>query len=91
MLTAPPATPPRNIRAWVVWGTAAIFVVYNYIQQVVPGVIASDLARDFHVNAGVLGSLAACFFYAYAVLQIPVGLAVDRWGPRPAALPRWPA
>jgi len=45
-------------------------------------VIASDLARDFHVNAGALGGLAAYFFYAYAVLQIPVGLAVDRFGPR---------
>ena len=82
MLTAPSAAPPRSLRAWAVWGAAALFVVYNYIQQVVPGVIASDLARDFRVKAGALGNLAACFFYAYAALQIPVGLAVDRWGPR---------
>ena len=82
MLSAPPAAPARPCRAWLVWGTAAVFVVYNYIQQVVPGVITGDLARDFHVNAGALGALAAYFFYAYAVLQIPVGLAVDRFGPR---------
>ena len=82
MLSAPQAAPPQHFRAWPVWGTAALFVVYNYIQQVVPGVIASDLARDFRVNAGALGGLAAWFFYAYAALQIPVGLAVDRFGPR---------
>ncbi len=82
MLSGAPAAPARTIRAWLVWGTAAIFVVYNYIQQVVPGLITADLARDFHVNAGALGALAAYFFYAYAVLQIPVGLAVDRFGPR---------
>jgi sugar phosphate permease len=82
MLTAPPARPALHLRAWLVWGTAAVFVIYNYIQQVVPGLITADLARDFHVNAGALGALAAYFFYAYAVLQIPVGLAVDRFGPR---------
>jgi len=82
MLNPPPAAAPQPLRVWIVWGTAALFVVYNYIQQVVPGVIASDLARDFHVNAGALGGLAAYFFYAYAALQIPVGLAVDRFGPR---------
>ena len=82
MLNVLPATPSAGWRAWLVWGIAALFVVYNYIQQVVPGVIATDLARDFHVNAAALGGLAAWFFYAYAVLQIPVGLAVDRFGPR---------
>ena len=82
MLTAPQATLPQNFRRWIVWGTAALFVVYNYIQQVVPGSMASDLARDFHVSAGARGSLAANIFYAYAALQIPVGLAVDRFGPR---------
>ena len=82
MLTAPSTQPLRPGRAWAVWGVAALFVVYNYLQQVAPGVLADDLARDFRVSAVALGHLAACFFYAYAILQIPVGLAVDRWGPR---------
>ena len=68
-------------RRWVVWGLSALFVVYNYLQQVVPGIVAPDLQREFHVGAGELGSIAALFFYAYALLQIPVGLTVDRFGP----------
>lgn len=74
------------LRAWLVWGLSALFVVYNYLQQVVPGIIAPDLLREFHVGAGELGSIAALFFYAYALLQLPVGLTLDRYGPhRPLA------
>jgi len=69
-------------RPWIVWGLSALFVVYNYLQQVVPGIVAPDLVREFHVGAGELGTIAALFFYAYAILQIPVGLTLDRFGPR---------
>jgi len=41
-----------------------------------------DLMRDFGVSAAVLGNLSAIYFYAYAGMQIPVGVMVDRWGPR---------
>ena len=72
--------------SWIVWGLSALFVVYNYLQQVVPGIVAPDLLREFHVGAGELGNIAALFFYAYALLQIPVGLTLDRFGPhRPLA------
>ena len=40
------------------------------------------LMRDFAVSAAVLGNLAACYFYTYALMQLPVGLMVDRFGPR---------
>ncbi len=40
------------------------------------------LMRDFQVGGALLGNLSAFYFYAYAALQIPVGLMVDRWGPR---------
>jgi sugar phosphate permease len=49
---------------------------------VVPNVIADDLSRALNASAGTLGTIAAAYFYAYAVLQIPVGLMVDRYGTR---------
>ena len=73
---------PTHFRAWLVWSIAALFVVYNYVQQVVPGAIAPELSRELHLDAATLGELSSWFFFAYAVLQIPVGLAVDRFGPR---------
>ena len=39
-----------------------------------------DLMREFSVGAGILGNLSAVYLYAYAGLQIPVGLCIDRFG-----------
>src|SRR5580704_13463797 len=67
---------------WLIWTLAALFVVFNYVQQVVPNVIADDLSKAFEASESTLGNIAACYFYGYAILQIPVGLIVDRFGTR---------
>ena len=38
--------------------------------------------RDFAVGGAVLGHLSAAYFYGYAGMQIPVGVLLDRFGPR---------
>lgn len=40
------------------------------------------LAIEFGLSASGLGLLAACFFGAYAVAQLPIGVALDLHGPR---------
>lgn len=40
------------------------------------------LAIEFGLSAAELGLLAACFFGAYAVAQLPIGVALDLHGPR---------
>jgi len=67
---------------WLIWSLAGLFVVFNYVQQVVPNIIATELSQAFDAGAGTLGNIAASYFYAYAILQIPVGLVVDRFGTR---------
>ena len=67
---------------WIIWVLSALFVVLNYVQQVFPNIIAPELGSAFHADAGVLGSIASAYFYAYAFLQIPVGLILDRFGTR---------
>ena len=42
----------------------------------------TELMRDFSVNAAILGNLSAVYFYAYAGMQLPVGILHDRYGPR---------
>jgi len=44
--------------------------------------MVEQLMRDFTVSGAIIGNLSAVYFYAYASLQMPVGLAHDRWGPR---------
>ena len=66
----------------IMWLIVAIFYFYENILQVSPGVMVPELMRELHVNAEALGNLSAFYFYAYASMQIPVGLLLDRFGPR---------
>lgn len=71
-----------SLFAWLVWGLGAIFYFYETLLQVSPGVMVPELMRDFNVNAASLGHLSAFYFYAYAGMQIPVGVLLDTYGPR---------
>ncbi|PHQ78455.1 MAG: MFS transporter [Coxiella sp. (in: Bacteria)] len=66
----------------IICSLAALFYVYDYFVQVAPSVMVNDLMRDFHIGAGDLGILSACFFYAYASMQLPAGWLLDRLGAR---------
>ncbi len=46
------------------------------------GVVAPELAAELAMGPGVLGAANAAFFGALLLAQIPVGVALDRWGPR---------
>lgn len=76
-------TPPPALRvAWIAWLCGASFYCYGFFQRVAPSVMVGDLMRDFGASGAILGNLTAFYFYAYAGVQIPVGVMVDRFGPR---------
>jgi MFS family permease len=64
------------------WFTGAAFFFYAWVLRVAPSVMVEELMRDFAVGAAVLGNLSAAYFYGYSGMQIPVGLLLDRLGPR---------
>lgn len=64
------------------WFLAAMFFFYAWVLRVSPSVMVEQLMRDFAVSGAVLGNLSACYFYSYVAMQMPVGVAVDRWGAR---------
>ena len=64
------------------WLTAALFFFYAWVLRVAPSVMVEELMRDFAVGAAVLGNLSAAYFYGYAGMQIPIGMLLDRFGPR---------
>lgn len=70
------------VRASVVWGLAAVFYLYELMLLVSPSVMHDDLTLAFDTTAEQLGNLAAFYYYAYAAMQIPVGLLMDKYGPR---------
>jgi MFS family permease len=64
------------------WLTAAVFFFYAWVLRVAPSVMIEELMRDFAVGAAAIGNLSAFYFYGYAGLQIPIGMMIDRFGPR---------
>ncbi|NGX51037.1 MAG: Membrane sensor protein UhpC [Chlamydiae bacterium] len=68
--------------SWWTWSLAVLFLFYEFFIRVFPTVMVGDLMAAFSVTAGSLGALSAFFFYAYAPMQIPVGLLMDRYGAR---------
>lgn len=70
------------MRAWLVWFLGANAFFYAFFQRAAPSVMVDPLMAAFSVGAGAMGNLAALYLYIYAVLQLPVGLLLDRWGPR---------
>ena len=69
-------------RAVIMYAVASLFLIYEMALQMSPSVMAHDLMRDFHANAGILGVMVSAYFYSYAIMQIPSGVLYDHYGPR---------
>jgi len=55
-------------------------VLINYFDRISLSVAAPELQQTFGLTTTELGILFSAFFWSYAVLQIPAGLLLDRFG-----------
>mgnify|MGYP003951956859 CR=1 FL=1 len=67
---------------WLVWFLASSFVFYKYILEVSPGVLGHHMMSYYHSTGFGLGNLIAAYFYAYMLMQLPIGMILDRLGPK---------
>lgn len=58
-----------------------IYSISQFLRNSV-GVIAPDLASELDLPASQIGLLSSAFFFSFAAAQIPLGIALDRYGPR---------
>ncbi len=70
------------MRVWLIWLCGALFYAYQFILRVSSSVMTDHLMQAFSVQACTLGVLSAFYYNAYASMQIPVGMVIDRFGPR---------
>ncbi|MCP5365313.1 MAG: MFS transporter [Hyphomicrobiales bacterium] len=54
----------------------------SYLYRAINAVIAPDLVTAFALDADDLGLLTGAYFLTFALAQIPLGIALDRFGPR---------
>ena len=78
----PHAASVNRRQAIVAFSLGTLFFGYAFVQRVSPSIMTSELMSDFAVGGAALGSLSAFYFYAYASIQLPVGMLTDHFGPR---------
>jgi MFS family permease len=69
-------------RALIIWLLGSLFFLVEYFIRISPSVITQDLMSQFKVSALALGGISTFYFIAYVIMQIPVGVLVDRYGAR---------
>ena len=72
-------TVPRFLPLYMCFAAA---YVLSYVYRTVNAVISPDLTASLGVSASSLGLLTSAYFFAFAAMQIPAGMLLDRYGPR---------
>lgn len=70
-----PSSPPTRALAALTFA----FILSQFFRSCL-AVIAPELQHDLALSPAGFGALSSCFFLAFAVAQIPVGIAFDRHG-----------
>lgn len=84
-----PSSPPSPNTIPLTLGVAlrvflpfALGYFLSYVFRTVNSIIAPNLAQDVGLRADELGLLTSVFFLSFALFQLPLGLLLDRFGPR---------
>jgi len=80
-MTAGPAA--RGLPGWI--GPFAVFALTYFLAallRAVTATLAPSFSAEFALGAADLGLLAGAYFLGFSLLQLPLGAALDEWGPR---------
>jgi len=78
----PPSADRASSRAWITWSAAVAVYFVAVFNRSSLGVAGLDAEHRFGINAAALSTFSMLQMLVYASMQIPVGLLVDRFGPR---------
>ncbi|MDP5228028.1 MULTISPECIES: MFS transporter [Arthrobacter] len=72
---------PTNVR-WKLFLLLLVLVSVNYIDRGSISVALPIIQKEFNIGPELVGLLLSAFFWTYALMQVPVGWLIDRFGPR---------
>lgn len=78
-MNAADTTPKALLRILVPFGLGYFL---SYLYRVVNAVIADDMSTELGLDANDLGLLTSTYFATFAAFQLPLGVLLDRYGPR---------
>jgi MFS family permease len=73
---------PKKRTSLLIFPLLSTLFCFSMFYRLTNAVLAPDLIKAFHLNAERLGVLSSAFFYTFALFQIPMGVLLDRIGPR---------
>ncbi|MBN8746255.1 D-galactonate transporter [Xylophilus ampelinus] len=76
-------------RRWRIGGLLGAGVLVNYFDRLSLSVAAPQIQAEFHLTPEQIGFFLSAFFWTYALLQVPAGMLLDRYGP--TRIGRWGA
>lgn len=71
-----------KITPWIMWILAVFFYFYQSVIRVATSNLQEPLTIEFNLTASQYGMFASYWLVSYALLQIPIGIALDKWGVR---------
>jgi len=77
----PTALQPSRVR-WRIFAIIFGLTVINLVDRVSLSIAMPTIAHEFQLTPAIQGLILSSFFWAYALLQIPGGWLIDRYGPR---------
>lgn len=77
----PPPPAMSVLLARVVLPFAAGYFL-SYLYRTVNAVLAPEIGRAIHLGASDIGLMTGVYFIAFAAAQLPLGILLDRFGPR---------
>ncbi len=82
MTTYKPNTYKQNLRGWIIVACGGIFYMYQFMIRVSPNIMNDELLSNFAVDSIGLGILLGAYNWSYSAMQLPLGITIDRFGPR---------
>ena len=73
---------PTSVRWFPILALVAFATTINYLDRTVLGIAAPYLTRELGLTAAGMGVVFSAFSWSYALLQIPGGIFLDRFGTR---------
>jgi ACS family D-galactonate transporter-like MFS transporter len=72
---------PTRVR-WRIFGVVFVLVMMNLLDRISLSIAMPTISKEFSLSPAMQGLVLSSFFWSYALLQIPGGWLIDRFGPR---------
>lgn len=68
--------------AWTVWIVASVFYGYQYILRVMPNIMMNEILQQFNIDTATFGQFSGVYYIGYSLMHLPIGIMLDRFGPK---------